>query len=235
MNITQMHERLRLELLRRIQRGTLSVSLLARQTGFGQSHLSNFLRCKRQLSLEAMDRILAAQRMAASDLLPATHDASVAAWEESESETVPVVSHFAALFEPFIRPSGVQSILHLPDGLLQTARTRVSGARKAWQRFVAVRISSADALAMEPLILPDALVLLDRHYTSLMPYRPNRPNLYAVRNGSHLALRYLDFVADRLVLRPLNIEFSVELVEMDPGEAPSDRIVGRVALILNEP
>jgi len=42
MNFTQMHERLRLELLRRIQRGTLSVSLLARQTGFGQAHLSNF-------------------------------------------------------------------------------------------------------------------------------------------------------------------------------------------------
>jgi hypothetical protein len=78
MNITQMHERLRLELLRRIQRGTLSVSLLARQTGFGQAHLSNFLNCRRQLSLEAMDRILASQRMAAGDLLPATNDARVA-------------------------------------------------------------------------------------------------------------------------------------------------------------
>src|SRR6202034_3824452 len=61
MNRTQMHERLREELVRRIQRGTLSVSLLARQTGFGQSHLSNFLHCKRQLSLEAMDRVLASQ------------------------------------------------------------------------------------------------------------------------------------------------------------------------------
>ena len=47
MNFTQMHERLRLELLRRIQRGTLSVSLLSRQTGFGQAHLSNFLNRKR--------------------------------------------------------------------------------------------------------------------------------------------------------------------------------------------
>ena len=53
-----MHERLRLELLRRIQRDTLSVSLLSRQTGFGQSHLSNFLRSRRQLSLEAIDRVL---------------------------------------------------------------------------------------------------------------------------------------------------------------------------------
>ena len=73
MNFTQMHERLRLELLRRIQRGTVSVSLLARQTGFGQSHLSNFLHSRRQLSLEALDRILAAQHMGAVDLLPASY------------------------------------------------------------------------------------------------------------------------------------------------------------------
>jgi len=235
MNITQMHERLRLELLRRIQRGTLSVSLLARQTGFGQSHLSNFLRSKRQLSLEAMDRILASQRMAASDLLPATNNAGAASIEEAETETVPVVSHYAALYEPFIRPSGVLSVLRLPDGMLQAARARISSSQRTWQRFVAVRISSADALPMEPVILPDALVLLDRHYTSLMPYRPDRPNLYAVRSGSHLALRYVDFTANRLVLRPHNISFSVDLVEIDPGETPSDRIVGRVALILNEP
>jgi hypothetical protein len=235
MNITQMHERLRLELLRRIQRGTLSVSLLARQSGFGQSHLSNFLRCKRQLSLEAMDRILASQRMTASDLLPAAYNERSASLEGTESETVPVVSHSAALFEPYIRPSGVQSVLHLPDGMLQSTRTRISSARKTWQRFVAVRISSADALPMEPLILPEALVLLDRHYTSLMPYRPDWPNLYAVRSGSHLTLRYVDFTANRLVLRPHNIAFSVDLMEIDPGEAPSDRIAGRVALILNEP
>ena len=75
MNFTQMHERLRLEMLRRIQRGTASVSLLARQTGLGQSHLSNFLHCRRQLSLEALDRVLAAQHLTAADLLPAMRQA----------------------------------------------------------------------------------------------------------------------------------------------------------------
>src|ERR1700746_2043767 len=69
MNFTQMQDRLRVELLRRIQRGTLSVSLLARQTGFGKSHLSNFLHARRQLSLEGIDRMLAAQHMAAEDLV----------------------------------------------------------------------------------------------------------------------------------------------------------------------
>jgi len=233
MNFTQMHERLRLELLRRIQRGTLSVSLLARQTGFGQSHLSNFLHSRRQLSLEAIDRVLAAQHMAAADLLPVLHQAGFPPAEGAES-TVPVVSHHAAVFEPYIRASAAQAILHLPAGLLETVRTRVSSQRRTWQRFVAVRVPAADAAPMDPLVLPEALALLDRHYTSPMAYRGNRPNLYAVRQGAHLTLRYVEFVANRLVLRPHSIAFPVELIEVDPGEAPGDLIVGRVALVINE-
>jgi len=213
MNFTQMHERLRLELLRRIQRGTVSVSLLARQTGFGQPHLSNFLHSRRQLSLDALDRILAAQHMAAGDLLPATYKGDGMQFE-GESSMIPVVSHSAALFEPYIR---------------------VSNPRRTWQRFVAVRIPSADALPMEPLLLPDAIALIDRHYNSLMAYRPDRPNLYAVRHGAHLTLRYVDFLSNRMVLRPHNIAFPVNLIELEPEETPGDLLAGRVALILNEP
>ncbi|MGC9157995.1 MAG: hypothetical protein ACP5FH_03305 [Terracidiphilus sp.] len=234
MNFTQMHERLRLELLRRIQRGTVSVSLLARQTGFGQSHLSNFLHSRRQLSLDALDRILAAQHMAASDLLPSTAQSSLLP-VEGEDSVIPLVSHASALFEPFIRPSAVLSLLNLPAGLLRSIRSRASNPRRAWQRFVAVRISAADALPMEPLVLPEAIALIDRHYNSLMPYRPSRPNLYAIRNGSHLTLRYVDFVSHRLVLRPHNIAFPVDLIEIDAGVPPSELIAGRIALILNEP
>ena len=233
MNFTQMHERLRLELLRRIQRGTLSVSLLARQTGFGQAHLSNFLRSRRQLSLEAMDRIIAAQHLTAADLLPVIYRAGDA-HDDIEGSKVPVVSHAAALFEPYIRPSAIQSMLRLPDGLLQSIHTRVSNQRRAWQRFVAVRVPAADALAMEPLVMPEAIALIDRHYNLLAPYRPNRPNLYGVRRGSHLTLRYVEFLSKRLVLRPLNIAFPVELIELEPDESPSDLLAGRIALILNE-
>lgn len=238
MNFSQMHERLRLELLRRIQRGTVSVSLLARQTGFGQAHLSNFLHSRRQLSLEAMDRILAAQNMAAEDLLPASYlgvgQERVGPGEGSSA--VPIVSHAAALFERFIRPSAVQAMLQLPAGILETNRSRVSSsARRAWQRFVAVRVPSADALPMEPLILADAIALLDRHYTSPMPRRPNRPNVYAVRHGAHLTLRYVDFLSGRLVLRPQSIDFPIDLIEIGTNESPSDLIAGRVALIVNEP
>ena len=233
MNFIQMHERLRLEMLRRIQRGTLSVSLLARQTGFGQSHLSNFLHNRRQLSLEAIDRILAAQHLAAADLLPACHSAADLP-ADGDSSAIPVVSHAAALNEPFIRPPAVQSMLHLPHGALQSIRARASAARRTWQRFVAIRITSADAPPMDPLVLPEALAVLDRHYISLAPYRPNRPNLYAVRTGAHVTLRYVELLAARMVLRPHNIAFPIDLVEVDHSDSPGDLIAGRVALILNE-
>jgi hypothetical protein len=109
----------------------------------------------------------------------------------------------------------------------------MASTRRTWQRFVAVRILPADALSMEPLVMPDAIALLDRHYTSLVPYRPSHANLYAVRHGAHLTLRYVDFQSNRLVLRPHNINFPVDLLELDPDQSPSDLIAGRVALILN--
>jgi hypothetical protein len=233
MNLTQMHDRLRLELLRRIQRGTLSVSLLARQTGFGQAHLSNFLHSRRQLSLDAMDRILAAQHLTAADLLPVLQRKEIPLGGEPGSG-IPLVSHAVALFEAVIRPSAVQSMLHLPPAALQSVRARASNARRAWERFVAVRISSADAMPMDPLVQPDATVLIDRHYNSLLPYRPNRPNLYAVRQDSHLKLCYAGFLSSRLVLRPESNAFPVELIEVDPGDSPNDLLVGRIVLILNE-
>ena len=234
MNITQMHERLRLELLRRIQRGSLSVSLLARQTGFGQAHISNFIRGRRQLSLDAMDRILAAQHLTAADLLPVLSRPGSPL--DSESDTaVPVVSHAAALFEPHIRISAVQWMWPLRSQELLAYRTRVSQHRRAWQRFVAVVLQEADALPMDPLLLPSALVLIDRHYTSLMAYNHLRPNLYAVRQGAHLVIRYVDFTSGRLLLRPHNLAYPVELIEVDPDESPSDLLAGRIAMISNQP
>jgi hypothetical protein len=234
MNFSQMHERLRLELLRRIQRGTLSVSLLSRQTGFGQPHLSNFLHGRRQLSLDALDRVLASQHIDAGDLLPSTQQ-SVEKMGGVESSAIPIVSHAAALFEPFIRPSAVLDILHMPTGLLQTCRARASKRHSAWQRFVAVRIPAADAAPMEPLVLPDAVVVVDRHYRSIMAYGPDRPTLYAVRHGAHLRLRFVDFLANRLVLRPYNIAYPVDLIEIEAEETPSDLLTGRVVFILNRP
>ena len=72
-------------------------------------------------------------------------------------------------------------------------------------------------------MLPDAIALIDPHYNSLLPYRPNRPDLYAVRQGAHLTLRYVEFLSGRLVLRPYNIAFPVE------NRARSERIAQQPA------
>jgi hypothetical protein len=232
MTFSQMHERLRLELQRRIQRGTLSVSLLARQTGFGQSHVSNFLNCKRQMSLVGLDRILAAQQLSAGDLVPSGARADGRA--EDDLRNVPVVSYATAMFEPQVRPGAVQRLLQVPAGVLEMARARASNSRRGWARFVAVRVTALDAVAMEPVLLEEAHVLLDRHYNSLSQYRSARPNLYAVRHEARLKLRYADFQGGRLLLRPHNRAVPVEAIEPEPGESPGDLITGRVVLVMNE-
>jgi len=178
-----------------------------------------------------MDRLLAAQHLTAMDLLPAT-----SAWNDGErTGSVPVVSHETAMYEPLVRRSAVQQLLPIPESLLRTARSRSGPARKKRLRFVAIHIGRADAAAMDPLILPDALVVLDRHYNSLAQYRPDRPNLYAIRYESRLLLRYADFQASRLVLRPHNRDAPVDVLELAGNEVPGDLIAGRVVAILNQP
>jgi hypothetical protein len=230
MNFSQMHERLRLELRRRIQRGTLSVSLLARQTGFGQSHLSNFLNSRRQLSLEGLDRILAVQQLTAADLMPSR--ASPPLPDGEDLSYAPLVAHATAMYEPQVRTAAIQRLVEVPAGLLARSRARASASRRSWSRFVAIQ--AADATVMEPVVLPEALLLLDRHYNSLQQYRPECPNLYAVRHDSRLKIRYADFQAGRLVLRPYSRTAAVELIDPAPGESPCDLIVGRVVLVMNE-
>ena len=237
MNFTQMQERLRMELLRRISRGTLSVSLLARQTGFGKSHLSNFLHARRQLSFEGIDRMLSAQYMAAEDLLQlGAHVAQLREVEvvAEENSAVPLVSHNTALFEPHVRPSAVQAMLPLPPGSLSSLKPKAGSSRRTWQRFVAIRMSHAEALSMDPLLQPDALAVIDRHYNSLTPYRAGRPSIFAIRNGAHLTLRYIEHASGRLVLRPLNMGFPVDLIEIGPEAPPSEFIAGRVVLTINQ-
>jgi hypothetical protein len=231
MKFIQMHDNLRHELLRRIRRGSLSVSLLTRQTHLAQSHISNFLHGKRGLSLNAVDRILASQKLGAEDLLPdARRRASLI---EEEHTSIPIVSHGTALFEHVVYPSAISEVMPLPATALQFIRPHAASARATWQRFVAVRISATDALPMEPVILPEALVVIDRHYNALVPYRIGRQSPYAVRNGAHLVVSYVEFRDGRLVLRPHNRAFPVELLEAEPGKRPQDLIVGRIALVQN--
>ena len=232
MTFSQMHERLRTMLLRRIQRGDLTVTLLSKQAGFGRSHVSNFLHARGQLSMQALDRILAAQHLGAEDLI-ALNSANPRSKRDSLPALVPVVSHASALYEPVIRPSAIQIMLQLPPGALSSARSRVLTSRRHWQRFVAVRMNHEDTRPMQPLMYDGAIAVIDRHYNSLHPHHDSRPNIYAVRSESQLVLRYAEYTATRLILRPLAITDPINLIEIDPDVSPGEYIAGRVAYIWN--
>jgi transcriptional regulator with XRE-family HTH domain len=240
MNAAQLHERLRLEIARRIDRGLTTGTLLARQCGLKPSHISNFLHRKRKLSLAAFDRILAAQALSIEDLLPQRSPSTAApraiagGMHGRKLDSVPLVSQASAIHAPGIPPKAAVEMIHLPAGILDQLRPRRAVVRRNWERFVAVRVSSAQAAPMNPVLTPNAIVVLDRHYNSLAPYLPPRPSLYAVNIANDLSFRYVGFEADHLVLRPHALEHPVELLSLGVAESPSGYIVGRVCLCISE-
>jgi hypothetical protein len=236
MKFATLHENLRLEILRRIERGLLTGSTLARATDFQQAHISNFLNRKRSLSLEGLDRVLAAQKLSVIDLLPPDllpvippSTASV-----SSAQAIAVVTHTAASSSARIQTPEIIDTIEVPEAVIHSSSAHPLPGRDLWQRFVAVRVDAIQAAAMEPLLRQHFIVVIDRHYNSLTPYRPHPPTVYAVRGADALHLCFLEYEADRLILRPRNQQIPVLLIALAPNEKPADRVVGRVCYVLSE-
>lgn len=235
MTFSQLHERLRVEMWRRVQRGVVTGKLLAAQTGLKPSHISNFLHRKRKLSLAALDRLLAAQQLTVQELAESmTSVASSRPAGDPMEDSIPIVSQTAAMNSPNILRRVVQGYITLPAGELDRFPPRRTNERRVWRRFVAVRVSSEQARAMEPVLRELSLAIIDRHYNSFVPVDPAHPNLYAIRLGSRMVFRYAHFEANRLVLRPHALEFPVEAVELPSYEFPTSSLVGRVCLCVTE-
>lgn len=234
MKFLELHERLRLETWRRIDQGILSSSLLAHQTGLAQAHISNFLHRRRRLSLTALDRLLLAQALSVEDLSGFSRFSSPVGAARESVDTVPIVSQVVAMNSPNIASRAVLDSLQLPSGWLTSFPVRRSVNRRSWERFVAVRVSAAQALPMDPVLRIGSFVVIDRHYNSLVNCRPPTPNLYAVRAGTQILFRHLVFESSRLVLRPRALEYPLEVIELAPEDSPSDLIVGRVCLCISE-
>ncbi len=240
MNFQDLHELLRVELLRRIERGTLTRSRLAQQAQFQQAHISNFLNRKRALSLEGLDRVLASQNLTIDQILPlemqALADAHLRTPVQPSDpiEIVPVVSPSAAMDEARISPSAIIETLQVSASRLHDNRARPSPKHAHWQRFLAIRADTQQSAAMDPLVSPGAIAVLDRHYNSLAPYRAHQRTLYAIRCGAALLLRFADYDEGRLILRPYSRDFPVQLLPLATHETAADYIVGRVCLVFSE-
>jgi hypothetical protein len=237
MNFQDLHELLRVELLRRIERGTLTGSRLAQQAGFQQAHISNFLNRKRALSLEGLDRVLASQNLTIDQILPldlAAAQSPIPAPTSDPIEVVPVVSPSAAMDEARISPAATIETIQVSASRLHDNRARPSTRHAHWQRFLAIRADTQQAAAMDPLLAPGAIAVLDRHYNSLAPYRAHQPTLYAVRCGGALLLRFVEYDEGRLILRPYSRAFPVQLLPLATNASPADYLVGRVCLVFSE-
>ncbi|MFT4112967.1 hypothetical protein [Silvibacterium sp.] len=231
MNFSQLHERLRLYLASRIQRGLLTGTQIAAQTGLQPAHISNFLRRRRRLSLDALDRVLAAQALTVADLLPVLD--RTAATQPSLFHHVPLVRDEIAMRAPHITRAMTLEVVEIPAGLLESLRPRRTANRRDWHRFVAVRVSYLQALPMSPVLLPEAVVILDRHYNSFTPHRPPAPSLFGIGIDHTLAFRYLTADARRVILRPYSLAHPVEVLDRDEL-TPHALITGRVCLCISE-
>ena len=221
---------MRKALWERIDDGQLTGLKLAAQTGFRQAHISNFLNRKRSLSLEGMDRVLSVQHLSVLDLLdPAevSKRATIPPPGEDEFDNVCVVEGSVAASRPLIMSMNVREIYKFKRSFLRKLRPDMHGRRAEWERFVAIKISAADGMSMYPRLLPGAMVLVDRHYNSLQPYRKGELNMYAVRAKGSCVIRYVEIAGKNLVLRPHNQAYAIEVFPLE-GEAPADYLVGRV-------
>jgi hypothetical protein len=128
--------------------------------------------------------------------------------------------------------SATLDFIQLPLGVLEHMRTRRATSRRGWLRFVSVRVTAQQAVGMQPLLPPDTIAIIDRHYNSPVRYQPAHPSIFAVRVGNALQFRVAEFENNRLILRPLELNAPVQLLALGPHEVPSDIITGRVCLIL---
>jgi len=237
MKFRHLQECLRRELLEKIDQGELTALGLARQTDFAQPHITNFLNRKRLLSVEAMDRVLAARRISVLDLLDpdeVNKRASIVPPSEGEFENVLLVEGSIAAGEPIITNERVKDILKFKKSFLRRLRPSANARRDRWHRFVLIKVDAHDGMSMYPRLLPRATVLIDRHYNSLEPYRKQEPNMYAVRHEGGASVKYVELSGKNLVLRPHNQSYPVAVIPIDEGKPFADYIIGRICHVAIE-
>lgn len=234
MKFKALQESLRKTLLSRIEAGQLTGLRLAKETGFQQAHISNFLNRKRGLSIEGMDKVLKVQNLSVLDLIDPTEineHASILAPSEDEFENVFLVNGQVAASQARIMSMRVKEMLKFRKSFLTKLRSATESKRKNWERFVLIRADAREAASMYPRLLPGATLLIDRHYNSLKPYHKTESNLYAVAKDGSCTVKYIEQAGRHLVLRPQNLTYPVEVMPMAEGKTPADYLIGRICFV----
>ncbi len=231
-----LHERLRGLLWERMEAGELTETALAEKTGFRQAHISNFLLRKRGLSVRATDDVLRAERLSVLDLVPEEelHERfTLPPALEGDYANVLLVTPKDAML-PQVPARNVLDVIKIKQSLLRRMRVDVGRNREHWARFLLIHPSRDDCEAMRPRLVPRCMVLLDRHYNALAPYRRNDHSMLAVGCGDELMIRYVSLEGRTLALQGQTHKSSLRFVHVPSGGEARDLILGRVAYVWME-
>ena len=234
MKFKVLQDHLRQTLRSRIEAGELTGLRLAKETGFKQAHISNFLNRKRGLSIEGMDKVLKVQALSVLDLIDpgeVNKRASIVPPSADEFENVLLVTGAVAATEPLIMSLRVKEVLKFKKSFLKKLRPAIEGHREHWERFVLIRMDGHEGASMYPRLLPGVTALIDRHYNSLKPYRKGESNMYAVARNRTCTVKYVEEVGHHLVLRPHNHAYPVEVIPIAEGKTAADYLIGRVCYV----
>lgn len=228
MKLHDLQDQLRVHIRSRIGRKELTGISLARTAGFPQGHLSNFLNARRGLSLESMDRLLETLGIGVLDLVDdrEIQKRAVVPAAGEGVETVVMVSPQNAALARFA-PHHILQTSSFKRSFLRRLKARFVEDRSDWVRFIVLKVGVKEA-PFFAYSSPGAAILVDRHYSSLQPYRGLHPNLYVVRMRAGCAIGYVSIFDDYLVLRPRDPALEVQALPIDRGRTYAEHIIGRV-------
>ncbi len=235
MKTISLQENLRRILWQETKNGGLTGTALARKANLQQAHISNFMNRKRGLSVEAMDRVLAALQLSVLDLLDraeVNERADIPASAEANFQNVSVVAVAVAATARRITRRLSGDVLKFRTSFLEKLGSACEPSRTQWDRFVGIEVEAREAMSMFPRLVPGATVLIDRHYTQPKAYRRGEYTMFLVRKGDDgCTIRYLETGRECVILRPHNHAYPVEMLRLKSGEEMAHYIVGRVAYV----
>lgn len=231
--IRDLQDQLRAHIRARIGRGELTGTILARNAGLPQGHLSNFLNARRGLSLESMDRLFAALGISILDV--ATIASAPAPAEPRRKNAVVPVAMVSAQDAELARfaASQILETRSFRTAFLRKLKARVEDNRRHWLRFILIKLDLRSSREILPCAI-SATLLIDRHYNSLQPYRRLQPNLYLARVGGRCVVGYVSVCGNCLVLQRHTPRQEIEIVRIERGRTYSDYIIGRICHVALE-
>jgi plasmid maintenance system antidote protein VapI len=233
MLIADLHEHIRQHVLATVKSGQITQTALAELMGMKQAHISNFVRGKRGLSVDAMDAVLTLLGLDVERLIGISERTRLPGDSSTTLESVPMIQHRAAM-NPTFGENDILGKLGFTKVLLRRLHVEESEARAPWVRFVAVRADTAFAAPMYPRFENGSVLLIDRHYCSLVEHRKDQPNLYLIRKEDALMVRWVEMQGTQLCLRPETSKYPLDFVCINKNHPLTSCIVGRVAHIATE-